>query len=148
MTLHVGLLGLDLVHEDVDVSNLGVVSGGDNKSNTAALRDHSGRKGHVLTVSKRDLLWVLGVDLAGDFLDRGGLSGEGSLQTGKVGHLNHTNISRNAVTKVDNDDITRYNLIQPSRMTSASLESMAFNASAAFSADPSCKPRTHAIRRS
>jgi hypothetical protein len=34
-----------------------------------------------------------------------------SLRTGKVGHLNHTNISRNAVTKVDNDDITRYNLI-------------------------------------
>ena len=105
LTLHVSFLLSDLVDKSVDVTDLGMVSRRDDETKTAALRNHGGGESHVLAVTKRNLIWIFGLNLADYLLDRDRLSGESSLGAGHVEHVKHTNVSWKPITKVHYDDV-------------------------------------------
>mmetsp|Transcript_18739 Transcript_18739/g.40626 ORF Transcript_18739/g.40626 Transcript_18739/m.40626 type:complete len:201 (+) Transcript_18739:2233-2835(+) len=55
---HVGLDGFGVVDETVDGTNLGEISSRDGNTDSTSLSDKSSRVGHVLTISKRNLIGV------------------------------------------------------------------------------------------
>jgi hypothetical protein len=60
-----------------------------------------------MTVTKGGLLRVVaGKNRVGGLVDGDRLSGKGSLGTGKVNNLNHTQISRNTISKAEHNDIS------------------------------------------
>mmetsp|Transcript_14771 Transcript_14771/g.35634 ORF Transcript_14771/g.35634 Transcript_14771/m.35634 type:complete len:578 (-) Transcript_14771:202-1935(-) len=105
------LLVLDLVHKLVDGSNLGVVTSGNNQTNTGSLCDKSGTETHVMTVTKRDGLWLIRFNLVNSLINRNGFSGQSGLSTCQLNDFDHTKISGHTITKRKGDNITRDNLV-------------------------------------
>mmetsp|Transcript_19665 Transcript_19665/g.37237 ORF Transcript_19665/g.37237 Transcript_19665/m.37237 type:complete len:321 (+) Transcript_19665:1974-2936(+) len=105
---NVSLLLFDLVDESIDCTNFSKITSGNDNTSTGTLRDQSGGKAHVMTITERDRGWFLSLGINGvsSLVNRDRLSRQSSLECRQVGDFTHAQISRYAITQGKFDNVT------------------------------------------
>mmetsp|Transcript_784 Transcript_784/g.1747 ORF Transcript_784/g.1747 Transcript_784/m.1747 type:complete len:418 (-) Transcript_784:77-1330(-) len=102
-------LGIDKL---VNLSDLSVVTGGNDNTDTRTLSDKCSREEHILAVTQRNLgrVSIFTGDGSRGLLNGDGFTGQGSFEGSNVVGLQDTDVTRDTITGSKDNNITRNNL--------------------------------------